>query len=379
MKQVGTGNAMIGNWGRDFVQSRKEKMRYICRMLGHMYTSEYRAFKKSKEKRRIIMLDTPEHGNLGDHAIVYVQRLFLEEHMQQPVIFEFTHADWYYMRSRLASEMRRDDVIILPGGGFIGTLWEREQDVLVDIMETLADHPIFIFPQTVFFSRDFKGKQALFRFRTAVERCKNLTIFARDEMSYTFLKNEIGMREDTCYLVPDMVTYYQPMLHVEREKRILQVLRKDREQVVSEAFSKSLSKCLSSGRFRDYILVDESTVLDCNVSKHEREQRLHQKLSEFSRSALVITDRLHGMLFAAITGTPCIALDNVSKKVSEQYAWVKHLPYIRQVKAEEISKDLVEEMLALKNQSYSNEVLKRYYQQMGEIIMRKGKGEVSDG
>ena len=45
----------------------------------------------------------------------------------------------------------------------------------------------------------------------------------------------------------------------------------------------------------------------------------------------------------------------------------------------EIRKDLVEEMLALKNQSYSNEVLKRYYQQMGEIIMRKGIGEVSDG
>lgn len=370
---------MIENWGRAFLQDRKEKMRYICRMLEHMYASEYRAFKKSKEKRRIIMLDTPEHGNLGDHAIVYVQRLFLEEHMQRPVIFEFTNADWYYMRSRLASVMRREDVIILPGGGFIGTLWEREEDILVDIMETLADHPIIIFPQTVFFSRDSKGEQALFRFRTAVERCKDLTIFARDEMSYAFLRNEIGMREDTCYLVPDMVTYYQPMLHVEKEKWILQVLRKDKEQVVSEDLSKFLSECLSSRRFRDYILVDESTVLDCNVSKYEREQRLHQKLSEFSRSALVITDRLHGMLFAAITGTPCIALDNVSKKVSAQYAWVKHLPYIRQVKAEEISEGLIEEMLALKNQSYSNDVLKCYYRQMAEIITRKGKGAAFDG
>lgn len=379
MKQMQHRECYDGKWGKALFQNGKEKMRYVCQMFGHMYTSEYRALKKSKKKRHIIMLDTPEHGNLGDHAIVYVQRLFLEENMQHTEIFEFTNSDWYYMRSRLASVMQKDDVIIIPGGGFIGTLWEREEDMLIDIMETLADNPIIIFPQTVYFSGDCKGKQEISRFKTAVENCKNITIFARDEMSYIFLKSEIGMQDDTCMLVPDIVTYYQPAFDTERKKRILWVLRKDIEQVISESFLASFSEWLNDEKLRDYTVTDTSTVLDHHVSKNEREQELRQKLCEFSQAALVITDRLHGMLFAAITGTPCIALDNVSKKVSGQYAWLRHLPYIRQVQPEEISKDLVEEMLALKNQSYSNDELKKYYRQMAELITEKGKGAAFDG
>lgn len=34
------------------------------------------------------------------------------------------------------------------------------------------------------------------------------------------------------------------------------------------------------------------------------------------------------MLFSAVTGTPCLALDNVSHKVRDGYAWIQDLPYI---------------------------------------------------
>ncbi len=44
----------------------------------------------------------------------------------------------------------------------------------------------------------------------------------------------------------------------------------------------------------------------------DRMEELNSKFAEFLSSGLVITDRLHGMIFAAITGTPCIALDNKS-------------------------------------------------------------------
>lgn len=325
-----------------------------------------------------MILDTPEHGNLGDHAIVYALRLFLEERFPTEEIFEFSNEDWYYMRSCLKSAMRKGDVIIIPGGGFIGTLWEREEDILLDIMDALAGYPIIVFPQTVFFSRDKEGMRELSRLRRTVNACKELTIFARDETSYAILKNEVGMRDASCWLVPDIVTYYQPMLHVEREKKILRVLRRDHERVVSEAFSESFTECLTGGRFGEYILTDVSTVLDHKVSKAERAYELHQKLSEFSRAALVITDRLHGMLFAAVTGTPCIALDNASKKVSGQYVWIAYLPYIRQVQADEVSAAFIEEMLSFKEQRYTNAPLTGYYEKMAEIVMHRGKGEAFD-
>ena len=42
----------------------------------------------------------------------------------------------------------------------------------------------------------------------------------------------------------------------------------------------------------------------------------------------MVTDTLHCMVSAAITGTPCIAFDNLSGKVQGVYQWIKNLPYI---------------------------------------------------
>ena len=53
------------------------------------------------------------------------------------------------------------------------------------------------------------------------------------------------------------------------------------------------------------------------------------KLREFAASELVITDRLHGMIFAAVTETPCIVLNSRSHKIRGCYEWLKKLGYIR--------------------------------------------------
>ena len=46
-------------------------------------------------------------------------------------------------------------------------------------------------------------------------------------------------------------------------------------------------------------------------------------LNKISNTRLIVTDRLHAMLFAAITGTRCIAFDNKSNKVKGAYNWIK--------------------------------------------------------
>lgn len=74
---------------------------------------------------------------------------------------------------------------------------------------------------------------------------------------------------------------------------------------------------------------ETDTVIQQIVSAKERDMVLQDKWTEFGSVGLVITDQLQSMIFAAITGTPCIAVDNVSKKVSGVYAWIKDLPYIR--------------------------------------------------
>jgi pyruvyl transferase EpsI len=73
---------------------------------------------------------------------------------------------------------------------------------------------------------------------------------------------------------------------------------------------------------------ETTTVIKKHVTQMNRQRELHKKWREFSCARMVITDRLHAMIFAVITHTSCIALDNESKKVSGSYEWIKSLSYI---------------------------------------------------
>ena len=55
------------------------------------------------------------------------------------------------------------------------------------------------------------------------------------------------------------------------------------------------------------------------------------KFKDFQKYELVITDRLHGMVFCAISGTPCIVFGNYNQKVKGTYEWIKNLPYIKYI------------------------------------------------
>ena len=61
----------------------------------------------------------------------------------------------------------------------------------------------------------------------------------------------------------------------------------------------------------------------------QEEKEIQKKLEEFASARMVITDRLHGMIFAAITQTPCIVLDSLSHKLRGCYEWLSELDYIR--------------------------------------------------
>ena len=70
-----------------------------------------------------------------------------------------------------------------------------------------------------------------------------------------------------------------------------------------------------------------------NLSIEEREFELNKIWTAFKKSKVVVTDRLHGMIFCAITKTPCVAIDNSNHKISGVYdAWLKDIGYIKMIK-----------------------------------------------
>ena len=125
--------------------------------------------------------------------------------------------------------------------------------------------------------------------------------------------------------------YRQKKVDVAKRQNVLLCFREDKEQSISEQVKRTIIVTVKQCG-KEYL--ETTTVEKYAISPNQRETFVYKKLQEFRNSELVITDRLHAMLFAAITGTPCIAFDNCSKKVSGVYEWIYQLKYIKIVNRE---------------------------------------------
>ena len=92
------------------------------------------------------------------------------------------------------------------------------------------------------------------------------------------------------------------------------------------------------------------------------------KYIKFRECELVITDRIHGMIFAAITGTPCIALSNYNYKVKGTYEWIKNLGYIKFTDDINEIPTLIQELKNIKKIKYDNSFAVKKYEQIVQSI-----------
>jgi exopolysaccharide biosynthesis predicted pyruvyltransferase EpsI len=67
----------------------------------------------------------------------------------------------------------------------------------------------------------------------------------------------------------------------------------------------------------------------------DREYEVKKVCSMLASKEVIITDRLHCMVLCALVGTPCIALDNISAKISGVYTWINELSYIEVIETED--------------------------------------------
>ena len=66
------------------------------------------------------------------------------------------------------------------------------------------------------------------------------------------------------------------------------------------------------------------TVQSGNIKLADREKMILGKIQMFATAKFVITDRLHGMIFCAISKTPCFVFANSNHKIKGIYeAWLK--------------------------------------------------------
>ena len=202
---------------------------HLRHFLGHIKQLFLCYFEKIRNKGAVYLIMTPEHGNLGDHAITLSETLLFDQ-MHIPYICISTGKLREWETKRLLHVMN-GRTILVNGGGNLGTLWFSLERVIRDVIQSNPDSNILILPNTMYYHDDEYGRKECEASKVVYNAHPNLTIYAREQDTYQTAK--------TLYrnvkLVPDMaflLNYSDPPL--QREGCVL-CLRSDKEKTRTDA------------------------------------------------------------------------------------------------------------------------------------------------
>ena len=268
-----------------------------------------------------VLLQSPLHGNLGDQAIAQSELELLKEMNVSVLDFPWT----YGIEKMCAKVTPKKVTIFIHGGGYLGQLWPVEDARFLREIQAFRKNKIIVFPQTIYYDvKTEEGQELARKAKKIYESHPDLTLFLREKYSYNFIKRY--MPNVHAELVPDIVMNLKVPNVQKMRKGLLVCLRNDIEKTMTrferDKLLRTACNYFSEVRFTD-------TVLDADILPESREVALQSILTEFSSAKVVITDRLHGMIFSAITETPCIVINSLSYKVKGCYEWLKQLDYIR--------------------------------------------------
>lgn len=301
--------------------------------------------------RKLIVMGIPHHANVGDNAIAVAEEQILDKY--------FPNYEKYYMQEnyldicakRIEKFINDEDVILLHGGGNIGDTYVTPEKGRREVIKLFPNNKIIIFPQTAYFSETENGRKELEVSKKIYNNHNNLIIMAREKKSYNFMKEHFYNAK--IYLTPDIVMSMSKHSNKER-KGVLLLFRADKEKVLQEK-DREMIKKLSDIKFGEYHLSDMDLTNEViNIAGHIRDKILEDKFNEFQTAQIVITDRLHGMIFAAITETPCIVFSNFNHKITESYRWLENLGYIKYCNRIEDIEENINEVISAKNIKYDN-------------------------
>lgn len=318
---------------------------------------------------KLLVPGTPLHTNLGDSAIVIAQIAFLKGcGIAEDRIKEVTFEEYIQYGSVVKRKMAKSALVTQLGGGNMGNQWLNEEYFHRRVTEDFPQTPMVIFPQTIYYTPDEDGGQEKAKSIPVYTGHDKLTMVAREKTSYDMMtqwypKSDILLTPDIV-LSAAMDTFG---VSPQQRKGILLCMRGDAERSLSEeARARTETAVRSIGKPYRYMDMHAKQ----GVMKNNRFDLVRAKMEEFTGAELVITDRLHGMIFAAITGTPCIVFSNYNHKVRGTYEWIKYLPYIRFAESVAAVEKYLPELLEMKDCHYDKTPLEPYFEKLAEVVKK---------
>lgn len=327
--------------------------------------SEFEGIFDRKRKPAYILFNSPDYSNVGDHAIALAERMYLERFFPESKVIEVTHKA--YLSCDLKTFIKNEDVLLITGGGYLGELWISYEDVVRDIIQSFPDNKIIILPQTVYFGDSHLGYLEFEVSKRIYNAHQKLTVCAREENSMKAMEALLDSHVKRLSL-PDMALLLDYSKERYRRDGVLICLREDKESILSASEKKRIKTILTECE----IDCKEISMLESkNISIKQRKSVVEDKILQLKGAEAVVTDRLHCMVLCAVSGTPCVALNNQSGKVFGVYQWIESLPYIKvAVKVEEIP-DKLKFVRTQTSQAYPVESILSKFDGLREILEMK--------
>lgn len=313
-------------------------------------------------KKHAYVFLAADYGNLGDVAITYAQTQFIKsnsdfEAIEIP-ISKSLEGFWFVKKN-----IKKGDVITIVGGGNLGDRYDQIEYKRQLVVKYFPKNRIISFPQTFDFSNSEKGKKALRIARKTYNSHADFHFIAREKISYELMKKYFPKANVS--LTPDIVISLDKQKTNQVRNGVVICMRQDKEKNLSEKQSLFIEGNLKK-RFAKITYYDTHIDRD-NLSVQERENELNKIWSAFRSAELVVTDRLHGMIFCYITNTPCLVFQNNNHKIHGSYEWIKENSNINLVS--EYSEKNIKNFLEQQNFNIGSLVnMSKNYQSLANLI-----------
>ena len=209
--------------------------------------------------------------------------------------------------SRTVKSARPDDIVLLQSGGDFGSYHAGQEDAWHDkrreILRQFPSNLSIQLPTTVYYHADERGRSTIARDQT-VYGAANRLVLCREPASLKLLTESLDCN---CRVLPDFVFYLRPRMSQARRKGALVILRGDRESKLGPNGGSRVKGMLEQ-RLQP-VLVKNVQLAPFLMTDVHRSKYVAAVFRRYQEAELVVTDMMHGMIFAVINRTPCIALN----------------------------------------------------------------------
>lgn len=317
--------------------------------------------------KKIVLCGVPHHSNLGDHAIYIAEKRLIKEKFPDYKLHILDEEFAEKCAKRIEPYIDENDILCLQGGGNLGNQYMIQETGRRSVIENFPNNKIILFPQTMYFSNDEIGKKEFENTKRIYNNHKKLYLMAREDISYKKMKETFV--NSKIYFTPDIVTIMNESNYEFNKEGALFLVRNDVEKNVNDEHIREIA-ALCKKRLINIIYSDNDK--GGIIHELEKDDKVFEMLELFKKSKIVITDRLHGMIFAVITGTPCIVLGNYNYKIEKSSEWFKNLEYISYISMDKDMKYIdkeIDRLLNLKRQKYDNRYSKEIFDKVFEDII----------